>query len=147
MGLFKKKNQRRWEQMAALGNTDAMTSLGALAEEAGDLDAARVWYEKATALGNTEAMAQLGGLADEAGDRAAARAWWEKAAKLGNTNAVVMLCLHANEMGDSPFEQAAKFGDPVAMAILGNLFKEAGNTTAARDWFEQAVAFGHPDAK
>ncbi len=69
----------------------AMTNLGLLAEKAGDLDAARAWYEQATKLDHPEAMTNLGLLAEKAGDRDAARAWYEQAAALGNENAAMFL--------------------------------------------------------
>ncbi len=75
MGLFKKKKQ------------DLMFNLGLLAYEAGDLDAARDWWEKAAKLGDPRAMTNLGLFAEEAGDLDAARAWYEKAAKLGEPDA------------------------------------------------------------
>ncbi len=62
-------------------------NLGALAHEAGDLDAARIWYEKAAKLGHPTAMFNLGVLAGEAGDLEGARVWWEKAEQLGNVDA------------------------------------------------------------
>ncbi len=98
MGLFKKKQSS--DDVAASGDPKVMVKLGRRADEAGDLDAARVWYEKATALGNTEAMNKLGFLAQQAGDKDAARAWWEQAAKLGHPHAMNRLGSLASETRD-----------------------------------------------
>ncbi len=66
MGLFEKPQQS--SAAAAPDDPEAMNNLGELAYEAGDLDAARAWYEKAAKLGNPDAMNSLGVLAKEAGD-------------------------------------------------------------------------------
>ncbi len=98
---------------------EAMFNLGVLAKEAGDLDAARAWCEKAANLDHPDAMFRLGLLAYEEGDEDAARAWYEQAAKLDN---------------------------PDAMFFLGLLAEEAGDMDVARVWYEQAAALGNTDA-
>ncbi len=87
MGLFKKKQQQSWDDVVAPDDPNAMINLGWLAQEVGDLVAARSWYEQAAKLGNPDAMFRLGVLAKKAGDLDAARAWYEQSAKLGNENA------------------------------------------------------------
>ncbi len=67
MGLFKKQEQSS-DDVVATADPEAMTDLGELAYEAGDTDAARVWWEKAAKLGDPDAMLYLGFLAEEAGD-------------------------------------------------------------------------------
>ncbi len=47
MGLFKQQQQQSSDDVVAPNDPQAMTSLGLRAEEAGDLDAARAWYEQA----------------------------------------------------------------------------------------------------
>ncbi len=53
MGLFKKKQSS--DDVVAPDDPEAMIKLGILADEAGNRDAARVWYEKAVKLGNEDA--------------------------------------------------------------------------------------------
>ncbi len=55
MGLFKKKQQSS-DDVVAPDDPEAMVNLGGLAYEAGDLDAARAWYEQAAKLGNEAAV-------------------------------------------------------------------------------------------
>ncbi|GAB4054915.1 tetratricopeptide repeat protein [Catellatospora paridis] len=50
-----------------------MTNLGLLAYEAGDVDAARGWYQRAADLGHAVGMHNLGVLARAAGDVDTAR--------------------------------------------------------------------------
>ncbi len=47
MGLFKKQQQSS-DDVVAPDDPEAMTNLGVLAEEAGDMDVARAWYEYAS---------------------------------------------------------------------------------------------------
>lgn len=84
------------ERRAADGDVDAMIILGALAEESGDLEAAREWYLKAAELGDSTAMANLGVLAAESGDLEAGREWFLKAAENGDENAAAIL----NQLGE-----------------------------------------------
>ncbi len=64
MGLFKKKQQQSSDDVVAPDGPEAMIKLGALAYEAGDLDAARAWWEQAAKLDQPQAMIRLGGLAN-----------------------------------------------------------------------------------
>lgn len=52
--------RERYQSLAAEGDTDAMTNLGNLLLDQGDLPAARHWYQKAAAAGHAVAMYNLG---------------------------------------------------------------------------------------
>ncbi len=59
MGLFKKQQQQSSDDVVAPDDPKAMTNLGTLAQEAGDLDVVRVWYEQAATLDYPIAMTNL----------------------------------------------------------------------------------------
>ncbi len=63
MGLFKKQQQSS-DDAVAPDDAESMINLGVLAEETGDLDATRAWYEQAAKLDQPQAMIRLGGLAN-----------------------------------------------------------------------------------
>ncbi|KOX24198.1 tetratricopeptide repeat protein [Nocardiopsis sp. NRRL B-16309] len=69
----------------------AMYNLAVLEHRAGDLDAARGWYQHASASGIVDvaakAMVDLGTLDRERGDVDGARTWWERAARSGDPTA------------------------------------------------------------
>ena len=65
-----------------------MWRLGGLAEDAGDLELAESWYQKAVDRGNSDGMLGLARLAYEAGDLELAKSWLQKAVDLGNQNAI-----------------------------------------------------------
>jgi len=67
MGLFEKPQQSSDDAVAS-DDPEAMNNLGRLAYQAGDLEGARAWWEKAAKLDHPEAMTNLGVLAKEAGD-------------------------------------------------------------------------------
>ncbi len=134
-----------------LGDSGAMINLGGLAKKAGDLDAARAWYEEAADLDNPKAMFNLGLLAKKAGDLDAARYWYEQAADRGNPKAMFNLGWLAEKAGKldtarTCYQKAANLGNPKAMFNLGVLARKAGNPHTARAWYQKAANLGNPEA-
>ena len=60
-----------------------MYNVATMAFQAGDVELALDWYQKAAGLGDRDAMFNLGALAEGAGDLGVARHWYELAAKAG----------------------------------------------------------------
>jgi hypothetical protein len=80
-----------WTRSATLGNTQSMTSLGALYTDSGDLELAIGWLERAASAGSVSAMFNLGVVAHRQGTVSAARYWFGKARDGGDTDAAAAL--------------------------------------------------------
>jgi hypothetical protein len=154
MGIFKKKNTTPDIEVASLsnaaeeGNPVAIFNLGLMARDAGDLKAAKSWFERAAELGNAGAMFNLGVIASDAGDLKSKTNWYERAAELDNSDAMVVLGFIAQEAGDlkeakSWYERATEAGNSVAMFELCVMASEDGDLKGAKSWYERATEAGN----
>ncbi|WP_328664647.1 caspase, EACC1-associated type [Nocardia salmonicida] len=89
--LLGNTREHRYLRAARTGNTNAMTNLGILLEQRGELTDAEHWWSKAADAGNTDAMTNLGILLWQRGELADAEHWWSKAVDAGNTDAMTNL--------------------------------------------------------
>ena len=141
-----------WYQRAAdAGHVEAMTSLGYLADIAGDLGTARRWYRKAAKAGNQRAMFNLALLLDNNSDQRAARRWYQRAAELGDTSSMLNLGVLLGALGDGEgsvrwTREAATAGDAGAMGNLGQALAKQGNLDAARVWLQKGADAGASNA-
>jgi len=113
--------QAWFEMAAAAGSSEAMSSLGELAErrDPPDLAAARAWYEKAANAGGASDQYDLAEfLANRCDppDLSAAREWYEQV---------------NNDTGD--YVSAFKLG------VLFEALMDPPDLTAARQWYERAL--------
>ncbi len=103
-----------WRRAAALDHADAMSNLGVLLEERGDIDGedgAEAWWRRAAALDHADAMYNLGVLLKERGDidgEDGAEAWYRRAAALDHADAMSNLGVLLNERGDIDGEDGAE---------------------------------------
>ena len=120
---------------------------GRLAEQAGDLDEARRWYQQAADSGNVAAQRGLARLAEQAGDLDQARRWYQQAADSGDVAAVGSLARLAEQAGDLDqarrwYQQAADSGDVAAVGSLARLAEQAGDVEQARLLYQRAADSG-----
>jgi len=157
---------RWWRKAAALGDANAMFSLGDLMGHTMPVDhvAALQWFRKAAELGDANAMTSIGtwyyygaGVKD---DMSAAVEWWHKAADRGNIEG--MSCLgHFYHWGPRMYRdeceamkwllKAAAVGCTDAMLRIGECYSDGlgvktDKVEAAR-WYRKAAALGDWRAK
>ena len=159
------KAQECYERSAAVGNTNAMVSLGVMFHNgllgARDYVKARAWFEQAASAGNANAMDWIGSYYESglgvARDFAEARRWYEKAAGAGYSWAQhhrgMMYYFGKGvpkDYGAAQFAKAAAAGNGASMVQLGlmsiNGFGTARDPAAARASYEKAVSAGNLDA-
>ncbi|MGW6702063.1 tetratricopeptide repeat protein [Nocardia sp. NPDC055049] len=149
--FFRNKNQIAtdlWRQAADQGDTDAMSSLGTLLRQSGDLDGAETWFRRAADNGHTSAMAKLGVVLQQRGDLTEAETWFRRAVDNGHTKAMTVLGLLLRERGDLTeaeilIRRAADDGDTIAMSAFGHLLRQRGDLTEAETWYRRAADDGH----
>jgi TPR repeat protein len=120
---------------------------GRLAEQAGDLDEARRWYQQAADSGNVAAQRGLARLAEQAGDLDQARLWYQQAAESGDLTALGGLARLAERIGDLDqarlwYQQAADSGDVAAVGSLARLAEQVGDLDQARLLYQRAADSG-----
>ena len=120
---------------------------GLEAYDVGDIETARLAFEKAAAQSDTASMDALGVIAYDEGDSASASAWWERAAALGDASSMQKLSQLAEQQGDVAtrcvwLERAAAHGDVFSINQLGLLARDSGDLASAKSWWEKAVDEG-----
>ncbi|MFC9663278.1 tetratricopeptide repeat protein [Nocardia sp. NPDC127606] len=152
--FFRNKNQIAtdlWRQAADQGDTDAMSSLGTLLRQSGDLDGAETWFRRAADNGHTSAMAKLGVVLQQRGDLTEAETLFRRAVDNGHTKAMTVLGLLLRERGDLTeaeilIRRAADDGDTIAMSAIGHLLRQRGDLTEAETWYRRAADDGYTSA-
>jgi TPR repeat protein len=139
--------EQAWRRSAASGHTGAMSNLGVLLKQRGDLGEAEAWWRSAAGAGNAGAMNNLGVLLKQRGDLDQAEIWERRAAEIGNTGAMYNLGLLLQERGDLDeaetwYRSAAKGGDTGGMNKLGVLLLERGDLDEAETWMRRAAEAG-----
>ncbi|MFI1239265.1 tetratricopeptide repeat protein, partial [Nocardia salmonicida] len=143
-----------WQQAADQGHTNAMTNLGILVRQRGDLDEAETWYRRAAENGNRSAMARLGFLLEQRGDLEEAETWYRHAAGDGDGDgdgdiiAMTALGIMLQQRGDLDeaetwYRHAADDGETNAMTTLGILLEQRGDLEEAETWYRHAADDGN----
>ena len=143
--------QLAWSQAADHGDPGAMSNLGVLLDERGEVTEAEDWYRKAADLGHPAAMYNLGVHLEERGEETEAEDWYRKAADLRFPAAMTNLGVLLNNRGEETeaedwYRKAADLGDPGAMYRLGVLLNERRELTEAEEWSRKAADLGDPAA-
>jgi tetratricopeptide (TPR) repeat protein len=146
------------------GNIQAMTDLGDLLRGQGDFDGSRAAYQQAVDRGNAHALIDLGDLLCQClGDTAGARAAYQQAAGSGDPDMapealaalghLLMTFQRDYAAAGAYFRQAISSAHPqwspgamvgLALALALALARQ-GDTTGARDAYQQAVESGDDD--
>ncbi|MEQ8717740.1 MAG: hypothetical protein RIE08_09025 [Acidimicrobiales bacterium] len=87
-------------QLAEAGNSDAMYSLGVVANHEEDRDEAIRWWSKAAELGQPDALVSFGAICFDDGEEDTALEMWRLASADGDSRAVVLLYAAAVIFGD-----------------------------------------------
>jgi TPR repeat protein len=131
-------------EAAQFNYAPAQNRLGVISQEAGDLELAADWYNKAADQELDYALFNLGNLEWNAGNRDSAKGWFLKAAEQGLANAQDMLGDYSVELGDLDsakewYIKAAEQGFQHSQDSLGDLAYDAGDIEAAKDWYNKAA--------
>jgi TPR repeat protein len=147
---------RNFEEAARLGHLDAMYNAGRLANNLGDMDTARFWWEAAANAGHGGAAQNMAASEMQAGRLDKARPWFLRAAKLGNPDGFSALTQMAREAGDDAEEMrwaraGAEAGHPFCMLRFGQLTlrfhgDDPQAVRGALPYLEQAGEQGDPEA-
>ena len=124
--------ERAWRQASAAGHTGAMTNLGILLKQLGNLAEAVIRYRQAANNGDTRAVINLGALLRQRGDLTEAESWYQRAADSGDCRAMFNLGLLLAQRGNLTeagnwYQRAANSGDSEAMFNLGLLLERRGD--------------------
>jgi TPR repeat protein len=147
---------RGWSSAASSGDALAQYALGAVFDEAGEIEEAKRWYELAASNGVPEAQNALGVIYDAGEgvpiDYALASNWYSKAAKLGDGTALSNLgamyesghgVCQNQDLAIRYYHAGAKQGDGAAAFNVGLYFQNTiHNYRAATLWYSIAFELG-----
>ena len=147
---------RNFEEAARLGHVDAMYEAGGLANNLGDRNTARFWWEAAANAGNGKAAQNMAAAEIQAGRAGAARPWFFRAAELGNPDGFAALTQMASDADDDAEEMrwaraGAEAGHPFCMLRFGLLTirfhgDDPQAVRGALPYLEKVGEQGEPDA-
>jgi Flp pilus assembly protein TadD len=124
--------------------------LGALLEELGDLDGAKVAYGRADRLGHAAGASNLGVLLEEQGDLRGAKAAYSRADQRGDPMGAFNLGVLLEEQGDlhgarAAYSRADQHGHAAGASNLGVLLEEQGDLNGAQAAYSRADQRGDPN--
>lgn len=137
---------KAFHQAAVAGDPHAMSSLGSLLEESGQIEQAERFYRASAMKYQCRSGAtRLGTLRQRQGRTDEALAWWKIAADAGDLTAKIELAkvLHARGHGTLAiqlWEEAAEAGSTSAMRHLGDVFATLNQAREARRWWRRLGA-------
>lgn len=163
-GVFPKDTSQAhfWFRKAAdQGNLDAITMLGNISHEEGNIRSTLKYYRKAAEGGHAAACENLGMLyglgKDVPKNNSEAHRWFLHGAKIGSPFCQYIVGLHYKsgvgvseniEIAYQWFFKAAAQGEPHAQYEIGKLYELGGDDIAtAREWYAKAAAQGHDEAR
>ncbi|CAL9618726.1 hypothetical protein SUDANB121_05816 [Nocardiopsis dassonvillei] len=136
-----------WNLAATRGHEKAITALGFLYRESGDLVKAKSFFERAARKEIIAGMLGLGLLLDGQGEADEAFYWWSKAASRGDVSSMVQLGLKVEAKGDLEkaefwYKKADGLGSLDAIVALGALFYKRGEIDKSKAYWKRAAEKG-----
>jgi|GEM_PF-936975 len=133
------------------GTPEAFFDLAAIYYEEGDLQKAKIYFQKAADLGNAESLRCLGKLLEKEWYFQQAKICFQKAAALGNVDALNDLGALFQKEGDLQqaiicYQKAADLGNAESLRRLGKLLEKEWYFQQAKICFQKAAALGNADA-
>ena len=134
-----------------IGDTAALTNLGVLLAEQGDLDDAEILLRQACELGEANGMYNLGVLLERRSELTEAETRYRQAIELGHAEAVFnlgVLLAKRDELAEAEtlYREAAELGHSGAIFNLGALLDRQDESEEAEALYRQAVELGHAGA-
>ena len=134
-------------RFAAAGDPAALTNLGFLSFERGDVAEAEAWFRQGADAGDAMAATNLGLRLKERGDLDAAEPWLRQGAEAGDamaaTNLGLLLETRGDPAGAEPWlRQGAEAGDAMAATNLGLLLEARGDPAGAEQWLRRGSDAG-----
>jgi len=125
----------------------AMTNLGFLSLERGEVEEAETWLERGAKAGDAMAAATLGVRLKLRNEPAAAEPWLRQGAEAGDTMAAATLGLlywesHDGAAAERWLRQAAEADDAMAATTLGFVLEDRCDLAGAVHWFRQGAKAG-----
>lgn len=139
--------ERVLSRLADADDPAALTNIGFISLERGDVADADYWFRRGAEAGDADAAATVGVRLKMSGDPDAAEPWLRQGAEAGDAMAATNLGLVLRDRGDRGaaerwLRQGAEAGDAMAATTLGFVLEESGDRAGAVDWFGRASDAG-----